>query len=293
MNSAARAEPGRRRLVPLAWPYLVGLVLLVGIPLLAALYFAFTEFTGVRPPEFNGLDNFERLVGDEAFWRALGNSAIFVVIAVPLRMGAAIAFALLLYRRAPGVGAARAVAYMPTVVPDAVYALLWLWILNPLYGPLPLFFESIGLGSPSWLTDPWGARFAVALMGAFQIGEAFVIALAARRAIPDTLYDAARVEGASGWFALTRVTLPLMAPILALLTLRDVILTLQVNFVPALLLTDGGPRYATTFLPLYVYRTAFRYFRLGYASTIALTMFAVTALIVFVQYRLARRWRLL
>jgi multiple sugar transport system permease protein len=283
----------RERLAPLAWPYLVGLTLLVAIPVLAAVFFAFTEFTGVRPPRFNGFENFSRLMGDEAFWRSLGNSAIFVAIAVPLRMAAAIAFALLLYRRAPGVGAARAIAYMPTVVPDAVYALLWLWILNPLYGPLPLLLESVGIGSPAWLTDPWGARFAVALMGAFQIGEAFVIALAARRAIPDSLYDAARVDGASEWFTLTRVTLPLMAPVLALLALRDVILTLQVNFVPALLLTDGGPRYATTFLPLYVYRTAFRYFRLGYASTIALTMFVVTALVIYVQYRLARRWRLI
>lgn len=84
-----------------------------------------------------------------------------------------------------------------------------------------------------------------------------------------------------------------MAPALTLLTLRDVILTLQVSFVPALILTEGGPRDATTFLPLYVYQTAFRYFRLGYASTIALTMVLITALIVFVQYRLARGWRLL
>ena len=293
MSSVVVKEPLRRRLLPFAWPYLLGLTLLIGIPVLAAIYFAFTEFTGVRPPEFNGLDNFARLLSDEAFWRSLGNSAVFVLIAVPLRMGAAIAFALLLYRRAPGIGAARAIAYTPTVVPDAVYALLWLWILNPLYGPLPLFLESIGIGSISFLTDPWGARFAVALMGVFQIGEAFVITLAARRSIPESLYDAARVDGASDWFTFSRVTLPLMAPVLALLALRDVILTLQVNFVPALLLTDGGPRYATTFLPLYVYRTAFRYFRLGYASTIALTMFAVTAVIIYVQYRLARRWRLL
>jgi multiple sugar transport system permease protein len=282
-----------RRLLPLALPYIAGLTVLVAFPVLAALYFAFTDFTGVEAPDFNGLENLRRLAGDEAFWRALGNSAIFVAISVPLRMAAAVAFALLLYRRAPGIGAARAVAYMPTVVPDAVYALLWLWILNPLYGPLPLFLEATGVGSPSFLTEPWPARFAVALMGVFQIGEAFVIALAARRTIPEPLYDAARVENASTWFTLTRVTLPLMAPALALLALRDVILTLQVNFVPALILTDGGPRYATTFIPLYIYRTAFRYFRLGYASTIALTMVVITAVIVFVQYRLARRWRLI
>lgn len=282
-----------RRLVPLSAPYLIGLLVLVLIPLGAAVYFAFTEFTGVQAPSFNGFDNFTRLLRDDMFWRALGNSAIFIALAVPLRMAAAVAFALLLYRRAPGIGAARAVAYVPTVVPDAVYALLWLYLLNPLYGPVPLLLEGAGIGSPSWLTDPWGARFAVVLMGVFQIGEAFVIALAARRTIPEPLYDAARVEGSSSWFTLTRVTLPLMAPVLALLVLRDVILTLQVNFVPALLLTDGGPRYATMFLPLYVYRTAFRYFRLGYASTLALTMVVLTALIVYVQYRLARRWRIL
>jgi multiple sugar transport system permease protein len=289
MSSIARD----RRFLPLAAPYAVGLIFLILVPVVAAVYFAFTEFTGVQAPRFNGLDNFSRLVGDEAFWRALGNSAIFVLIAVPLRMVAAVAFALLLYERAPGVSGARTIAYMPTVIPDAVYALLWLYLLNPLYGPIPLFLEAIGIGSLSFLTDPWGARLSVALMSVFQIGEAFVIALAARRSIPDHLYDAARVEGASAWFTLKRITLPMMGPILALLVLRDVILSLQVNFVPALLLTDGGPRYATTFLPMYVYRTAFRYFRLGYASTIALTMILVTALIIFVQYRLARRWRLL
>jgi multiple sugar transport system permease protein len=89
------------------------------------------------------------------------------------------------------------------------------------------------------------------------------------------------------------VTLPLMTPLIALLALRDVILTFQANFVPALIVTDGGPRYATTYLPLFIYRSAFRYFRLGYASALSVSMFVITALVIFIQYRLARRWRLL
>ena len=165
--------------------------------------------------------------------------------------------------------------------------------MNPLYGPLPLAVEEVGLTSPQWLTDPWAARVAVPVMGAFQIGEGFVIALAARRLIPTPLYEAAAVEGAKPWFAFTRITLPLMAPVLALLALRDVVYSLQVNFIPALILADGGPRNATTYLPVYVYRAAFRYFRLGYASTMALAMFVLTAAIVVIQYRLAKRWRLL
>lgn len=275
-----------RRTGLLAWPFAAGLFLMVALPVVAALLLAFTEFSGVQPPRFNGLDNLQRLVGDRALWRSLGNTAIYILLAVPLRLAAATGIALLLARRTPTGAIARPVAYLPTVVPDVAYALLWLWLLNPLYGPLAALFGTAGL-----LTDPWGARIALPVMGAFQVGEAFVVALAVRRSIPASLYEAAAVDGASSWFVLRRLTLPLMAPALALLALRDVILSLQVNFVPALLMTQGGPRYATTYLPLYVYQTAFRYFRLGYASTIALSMFVLTAVIVYVQYRIARRWR--
>jgi multiple sugar transport system permease protein len=274
-----------RRGTALAWPYLSGLFLLVALPALAAGVLAFTEFSGVQAPRFTGLENVSRLLADEAFWRSLGNTAIYIAIAVPLRLGAALAFALMLHRRSPLTSAARPIAYLPAVMPDVALALLWLWLLNPLYGPLAAI-----LGNAGFLAEPWGARIALPLVGMFQIGEAFVVALAVRRSLPRSIYEAAAVDGARPWFTLTRLTLPLMAPVLALLALRDVILSLQVNFVPALLMTDGGPRYATTYLPLFVYRTAFRYFRLGYASTIALSMFLITALVVLVQYRLARKW---
>lgn len=277
----------------LAWPYLAGLLVMVAVPFVAATLLAFTEFSGVQSPRWVGAENFSQLGADEAFWRSVGNSAIYVVLAVPLRLAAAIAFALLLYRRAVGVPGARAVAYLPSVVPDAAYALLWLWILNPLFGPLAAVLNALGFGPPGFLTDPWATRVGIALMGGFQIGEAFVVALAARRTISPALYEAAAVDGAAPLFTVTRITLPLMAPVLALLALRDVVLSLHVNFVPALLVTDGGPRYATTFVPVYVYRQAFSYFRLGYASAISVAMFVLTAMLVFVQYRLARRWRIL
>lgn len=277
----------------LAWPFLVGLTVLVALPALAAFALAFTEFSGLQAPRFVGFDNFVRLIGDDAFWRSLGNSLAYLGLSLPLRLGAALGLALLLERRRRGTAAARAAVYLPTVVPDVAYGLLWLWLLNPLFGPLPAIFEAIGLAAPEFLTEPWPARISVAVMSAFQIGEALVIALAARRAIPPQLYEAALVDGARPWFTLTRVTLPMMAPVIALLALRDVLLAFQTSFAPAFVVTEGGPRYATTFLPLYVYRTAFRYFRLGYASALTLTMFVMTALVVFVQYRLARRWRLL
>lgn len=274
-------------------PYLIGLGLLIALPVVGSIALAFSDFAGLDDPRFTGLDNFVRLVGDDAFWRSLGNSLVYIAIAVPLRLAAAVGFALLLHRRGPGLGTARVAAYLPTVLPDVAYALLWLWIFNPFFGPLSLGFSSIGVPSPGWLTDPWAARVGIAVMGAFQIGEAFVVALAARRAVPQSLYEAAAVDGARPWFTLTRLTLPVMAPILALLVLRDIVFTLQTNFVPALVVTEGGPRYATTYLPLFIYENAFRYFRFGYASAVTLTMFLITAAIVLVQYRVARRWKLL
>jgi len=281
-----------RRVGTLAVPYVAGILLLVAVPSLGAVALAFTDFSGVSAPVFTGLDNFRRLLGDEGFWRALGNSGVYVVIAVPLRLAIAVSLALLLNRRGPGVGAARAAAYLPTVVPDVAYAFVWLWLLNPFYGPLALVADAAGY-SPGWLTDPWGARISIAVMGAFQIGEAFLVALAARHTIPSVIYEAAAVDGLRPLQVVRRITLPIMAPVLALLALRDVVFSFQANFVPALVLTDGGPRYATTFLPLYIYRQAFRYFRLGYASAMTISMFVLTALVIYVQYRLARRWRLI
>ncbi len=282
-----------RRVRPeLSWPYLFGLTVLVAIPAVWAVVLAFTDYTGLNDVRFTGLDNFSRLFSDHFFWEALGNSGVYVVISVPLRVAAALTLALLLYRQGTWNAAGRVAVYLPTIIPDIAYALLWAWLLNPFYGPFAAFAAETGLPTPEWLTDPWGARVSIAVMGGLQVGEGFLIALAWRRMIPARLYEAADVEGARPAYVLARVTLPLMAPVLALLALRDVLLALQLNFVPALIITDGGPRRATTYLPTYLYDHAFRHFRLGYASAVALTMLVTTGLILYVQYRLVRRWRL-
>ena len=283
-----------RRIRPdLSWPYVFGLAVLVAVPAGWAVVLAFTDYTGLNDLHFTGADNFRRLFGDRYFWQALGNTAVYVAIAVPLRVAAALTMALLLHRRGTANAAGRVAVYLPTIIPDIAYALLWAWLLNPVYGPAAMLAAETGLPSPGWLTDPWAARVAIAVMGGLQIGEGFLVALAWRRMIPNQLYEAAHVEGARPAFVLARVTLPLMAPVLALLAVRDVLLSLQLNFVPAMLVTEGGPRRATTYLPLYLYDHAFKYFRLGYASAVALTILAVTGALVYVQYRLMRRWRLL
>ena len=280
---------------PLAGPFLVGASLLVLMPLLLAFGLAFTEYFGFRAPEFTGAANVERMVGDSAFWDALGVSAVVAVVVVPLRLGLAVGAALLLARRRVGTGLGRAAAYLPSVVPDAAWALLWLWLLNPLYGPLPALLGALGVPDPGFLTTPWGARLGLALVMAFQVGEAFTVALAARLAIPARLHEAIEVEGGSAWFAMTRVTLPLMAPIILVLAVRDVIVVVQNAFVPALLVTGGGPANATVTAPLLIYRRAFEYGELGYASTLSITLLLLTGIAaafpLWLAARLAARHR--
>jgi len=281
---------------PLAVPYLLGSCLLVLAPLALAGVLAFTDYFGFRAPEFTGVDNLVRLAGDRTFWPAVGVSALVAAVVVPLRLLLAVGAALLLARRR---GAATAVgrvsAYLPSAIPDAAWALLWLWILNPLHGPLPALLGAFGVGDPGFLTTPWGARLGLVLVLAFQLGEAFIVALAARAAIPLRLHEAIEVEGGSAWFALTRVTLPLMAPIVLVLAVRDVVVVGQNAFVPALLVTGGGPANATLTAPLLIYRRAFEYGELGYASTLSVTLLVLTgiaaALPLWLAARLAARQR--
>lgn len=287
----SRARGGSRQLPAgsLAAPYVAGLVVLLLVPTAAAAVLAVTEYYGFEPPRFTGLDNVRRAVSDELFLTSLRNVALVALVAVPLRVLLAVGAALVLATRFRGAAAGRVATYLPSVVPDAAWALLWLWLLNPLYGPLPAVLRSVGVGAPGFLTDPTAARVGIALMFALQVGESFVVALAARRAIPERLYEAAAVESARPSYVLRRLTLPLMAPLLGLLALRDLVLLLQVSFLPVLLVTEGGPRDATLTPPLYLYQRAFVYGELGYASALSVLLLLLTAVALAAQGLVLRR----
>jgi multiple sugar transport system permease protein len=280
-----------RRLPWFLAPVMAGALLLVIIPALLTVALAFSHYDALGPPRAAGLANFRRLWSDPLFWQALRNSLIFAAIAVPLRLGVALGLGLLLARPRWGVGAARTSVALPTFVPDVAYALLWLWVFNPLYGPLGAVLRAIGLPGTEWLLSAWGARMSIVFMTLFQVAEAFVVVVAVRNEIPGELYEIAGLEGASPWQTFRRVSLPLLAPTLVLLAARDVAFSLQSTFVPALILTEGGPNYATMFLPLYTYQNAFEFLRFGYAGAMTMVMFAVTAGMVAVQLLALRRWR--
>jgi multiple sugar transport system permease protein len=283
---------GEQRILWLmAAPFLVGVCGLILLPVFGSLAMALYEWDLVRSPRYVGLANFRELIDDPVFRISLRNSLLYAATAVPLRLVGALGLALLLHRRGRLQATGRIAVLVPTVVPDAAYASLWLWILNPLYGPLNLALGAAGLPTPAWLSQPTPARWAIVIMGLFQLGEGFLIALVARRQVPEELLEIASMSGAGRWGRSVRVTLPIMAPALLLIAVRDTILSLQATFAPALIVTEGGPPpYSTTYLPLFVYRNAFEYLRYGYASATTVLMLTLTAAILWLQYRIVVRW---
>lgn len=275
-------SPGYGRL---AAPYAVGLALVVGLPLLAGVALGLTDFHGVDRPEFVGLDNVRQALDDEALGRALRTTGLLVALVVPTRLLLVLPLALLLAGPRPGRrsrlpgrlgrGWARVTVVAPSVVPESAWALLWLWLLNPVNGPVAL---ALGPGT-GLLTEPGPTRVGVAAMVALQLGESFVVLLAARAALPRSVFEAVAVEGASPGDVLRRVTLPLLAPVIGFLVLRDAVLVATAVFVPVLVLTAGGPRESTTSLPVLLYLQGFRYGDLGYTSAVSVLVLLGTAVV--------------
>ena len=289
----ARIRTQRRAAWGLLTPFALGVVLLLGVPAVLTFGYAFTDHTGFGDPSFTGLANVRRALADPLAAASLRASLTFALLAVPLRLLIAGSLGIALARPWRGARLARVLVYLPTVIPDVALALVFLWVFNPLYGPVNQVLGALGLPQPVWLGTAWGARWAIVTMMLFPIGEAFLVVLAGRRELDHTVYEAATVDGASAWQQLWHVTLPQLAPLLVLLALRDTILSLQVNFVPAYILTDGGPDAATLFLPVYIYDQAFEFLGFGYGALLSLILLSVTALLITLQALLAKRWRLL
>jgi multiple sugar transport system permease protein len=280
----------RASLLAFLTPYLLGILLLVVLPAVVTFAAAFYRYNGLSAPQWVGSQNFQFLGREPLLPVALVNSYLFIVQAVPVRILGALGLALFFSRPRRALGLYRAAVYLPTVIPDVAYALMWMWIFNPLYGPLNQILTALGLPAPGWLTDPgWGIP-AIVLMASFQLGEGFVILLAGLRHIPKDYYDAAQVDGANRWQAFLAITLPLLSPWLVLLTVRDVVLSFQNTFTPAYIMTGGGPYYATFFLPMMVYETAFDGMRFGLAAALTLILFALTIVLSLMVFYLFEGW---
>ena len=273
-----------------ALPFLTLFCGFVLLPLFSGLGLSFTrwELLTQAPPKLIGLANYHEALGDSYFWKALGVTSQFVVLAVPLTITVALLIAVGLHA-VPGRRQAlyRSAFFVPGMVTVSVVGILWRWFYNGEFGLFNAYLAPLGLKLP-WITDPHWAMGSIVLMTLWwTVGGPSVILLAGLQNIPVSYYEAASLDGATGAQAFRNITLPQLRPVLLFVTVLNVIGAFQV-FGQTFMITRGGPEMATRSLVQLIYETAFNNYRMGYAAALSWLLFLVIAVFSFLQFRLMK-----
>ena len=287
MSRAQRREAIEAYLCILPW--LIGFVLFVGGPILASARLSLTDYSLLAPAEDVGLENYRTLINDPLFWLSLKITLIYTVVHVPLAIAGGFALALLLNQNVRFVALWRTVFYLPAVVSGVAVALLWLWVFNPELGLANRFLGLFGIEPVGWLLSTRWALPALIIISLWNVGGGIVIYLAGLQGIPTELYEAAHIDGASGWRRFWSVTVPLMTPVLFFQLIVGMIGAFQV-FTNPLVLTNGGPANATLVYVLYLYQNAFSFFKMGYASALAWILFLLALALTILSFWSSSRW---
>ncbi|RLP86409.1 sugar ABC transporter permease [Micromonospora sp. CV4] len=260
--------------------------------LLFAFYLTFREWNILEPETpFVGLQNYRDMVQDEDFRRSIINTAYFTGASVPLGMAIGLAVALLLNQPIRGRGLFRTLYFLPTITPFVVSAIVWKWLYNGDFGPINFYLLKTHLISEPlvWLSNKNLAMPAVVLMSVWaSVGFSMVVYLAALQGIPDQLYESARIDGAGPWARFRYVTLPMLSPSTLFLMVMGIIGSFQV-FTQIYIMTSGGPVNRTTTMVYYIYEAAFKFYEMGYASTLAYGLFVLLLAFTALQLRLYRK----
>jgi len=273
-------------------PWIVGFVLFVGGPIAASLGLSMTEYDILKAPRFIGFGNYARaLMDDRLFWPSLGRTFYYAAIVVPVGTIGSLLLAVLLNQQYPGTTVLRTFYFLPHLTPAVAAALLWKWILQPELGLMNYLLAGIGIDGPLWMGSTEWAVPALILIAIWQSmgGNRMMIFLAGLQGVPQELYEAANIDGATAWQKLCHITIPMISPTVFFNLVLGVIGALQV-FAIAYVATEGGPAYATWFFALHIYYHAFQYFEMGYASALAWVFFIIIFLFTFVQVYASRHW---
>lgn len=271
-------------------PWLVHLLVFVVGPVISSFYLSFTQYNIVSPATWVGLANYQRLFrADPLFYQSLRVTTIWVVAGVPLRLVAALFFAMLLNQKVPAVGFFRTVYYLPSVVSGVAVSLLWVWLLQPQFGLLNYALHLVGLPGPQWLSSPTWALPGLIVMSLWTVGSTMIIFLAGLQGIPAELYESAKIDGAGAVRQFFAVTIPLITPVILFNLVIGIIASFQV-FTQAYVMTNGGPNNATLFYVLYLYQVAFQFSQMGYASALAWILFIIVLVLTLLVFRSSGRW---
>jgi multiple sugar transport system permease protein len=293
-TTSTRSAPTRRRrkddtklaLLFIA-PASLGLLVFLVWPLLTGLYYSFTQYTTLTPPEWVGLDNYVRLLQDPVFWTSLKVTVLYVVINIGVQTIVALVIAVLMQRLTQST-VLRSLVLAPYLVSNVVAAIVFLWILDTQLGIFNIFLQWIGFDPVAfWASETWVIP-TIALVNVWRhMGYTALLLFAGLQSIPSHLYEAARTEGAGEITMFRRITLPLLRPILALVLIMTIIGSFQV-FDTISVTTQGGPADASKVLQMYIYEKAFAQYEFGYASALSVALLIILMVITFAQYWMSR-----
>ncbi len=273
-------------------PWFLGLFLFTGGPVLASLLFSFTNWTGLSAFEFVGFKNYrELLVEDIVFWETVFNTFYYTFGAVLLGTTGALIVALLLNQNLPGTYLLRLIYYMPSIASGVAISILWIWLFNPSVGLVNHILVSLLPieSGPAWLSSQVWSKPALILKSTWGIGANMIIILAGLQGIPVSLYEAARIDGASVFKEFRHVTIPMLSPVLFFVLVISTINAFQI-LTDILVMTQGGPGTSTYMLVYYIYQNAFIYLKMGYASALAWILFTLIMILTLLQLWGSRRW---
>ena len=271
-------------------PWLIGVISFTLIPLLYAIKISLTNFSFLTGSRFIGLENYvTMLTKDPLVWKSLGITFLYAIFAVPLQLIFGFLLANLLNQKLRGIVIFRTIFYIPCLIVVVSSTLLWKQILETDFGIINYLLTRIGLGKVSWLGSTGTIIASTVFISIWQSGKMIIINLSGLQAIPTVLYEAADLDGCSKLRQVFHITLPMMSPVLFMNLLIGLIGAFK-TFTQIKILTDGGPSNASLVYMLYIYKTAFVNFNLGYANALSILLFVIVGVLTILVFRSSNKW---
>ena len=271
-------------------PWILGFLVFRVFPFLASLYYSFTFYPVLRSAKWIGFSNYVNLFDDPRFLTSLWNSSYYALGAVPIGALFGILLAMLLNMRVRGLSAFRTIFFLPSITPIVATAIVWLWMFNPRTGIVNYLLSFVGVHGPAWLGDPQWAKPALILMSIWGVGNAVVIYLAALQDVPREMLEASSLDGANAFQKIWNITLPMISPVILFNVIVGLIGAFQL-FTQVHVMTDGrgSPADSTLMMSIYLYQSAFEFFKMGYASAQAWILFLIIVLFTLILFRISGR----
>ena len=271
-------------------PWLIGFICFSALPMFASLIISFTEWDMLSKPEWVGFENYKTLFFEDPLaLHSLNITILFTIVSIPLNIVFGLALAMLLNTSIRGLAIFRTIYYLPAILSGVAVALMWRWIFSTEFGLLNALLSMIGIEGPAWLTDRIWVLPSFVIMRLWSVGGGMIIYLAGLQSIRTNLYEAAKIDGANWWHRTRFITLPMLSPTIFFQLIVGFIFSMQI-FTEAFIMTNGGPADASLFYLLYLYRQAFQYFDMGYASALAWVLFVVILVLTIILFKTGKSW---